>query len=46
MDGLFASEEAYSWTPVVRIAVLFLRQPSRAAKCYKPFTELWILKVN
>lgn len=46
MGALFPSAEAYSWTPVVCIAVLFLRQPSRDAKCYKPFTEQWILKVN
>lgn len=46
MDGLFPSERAYSWTPVVQIAVLFLRQASQAATCYKPFIEQWILKVN
>ena len=46
MVGLFPSKEAYSWTPVVRIVVLFLRQASRAAKCYKPFIEQQILKVN
>lgn len=43
---LVSLRRAYSWTPVVGIVVLVLRQASRASKCYKPFIEQQILKVN